>query len=253
MLNPLLDLIQAEIDGENTPLASQELHAILEENEEARILYSDLANAAAAVRLLPVSEPPPDLKNNIMQRIAPQPVGARVPIHTWRTAIAEFFAARPQWAIAYAVVAGIVIGGGVMGLAGGTLTVDSRSGLGTMAAGSSANTTYQELVQFRGGAVAGSYEVEVNADLVTISHNLSGAGTRVQIVFDAEDYVLVEPFHSSGTISVTYLGDRVTVDQETSKFERLVLRRLDAEATLGLQVLQDGRPVLSRAITPGLP
>jgi hypothetical protein len=252
MQDPLLDLIQAEIDGENTVQASKDLRAALEKNEEARIVYHDLMGAAEAVRQLSIAEPPPDLKDRIMQRITPQPVGARVPVNEWLAAIAAFFAARPQWAVAYAAVVGIVVGGVIVGIAGGSLTTDSRSGFGTIAGERSSNTTYQERVQIRSGAVWGSFGVEVSADLVSITHELNGDDVSVQFIFDDADFTLIEPFHSSGGTSVTLIGNLVVVDKASGN-EMLVLRQLHPDGRLEMQVARDGRAVLRRSLLSGLP
>lgn len=70
----IVELINAEIDGEISPAQKQELEVALAADPEAKAMHAELSAMGAALDELPDLDPPPHLKHAIMASIpAPQP------------------------------------------------------------------------------------------------------------------------------------------------------------------------------------
>ena len=70
----IVELINADIDGEISPAQKQELDAALASNPEAGAMHTELSAMGAALDELPDLDPPPHLKHTIMASIpTPQP------------------------------------------------------------------------------------------------------------------------------------------------------------------------------------
>ena len=71
----LVELINADIDGEISPAQKQELDAALATNADAQAMHTELSGLHAALDELPDLDPPPHLKHTIMAAVpAPQTV-----------------------------------------------------------------------------------------------------------------------------------------------------------------------------------
>jgi hypothetical protein len=70
----IVELINADIDGEISPAQKQELDAALAANPEAQAMHTELSGLGAAIDALPDLDPPPHLKHAILASIpAPGP------------------------------------------------------------------------------------------------------------------------------------------------------------------------------------
>ena len=69
----IVELINADVDGEISPVEKQELEAALAANPEAQAMHAELSGLGDALNELPDLDPPPHLKHAIMASIpAPQ-------------------------------------------------------------------------------------------------------------------------------------------------------------------------------------
>src|SRR5690349_23709322 len=70
-----MELIQQEIDGANSPMASAALRSLLDQNPEARALAAELRRVAALFAQVSERVPSPHLKHAILDGL-PQPARA---------------------------------------------------------------------------------------------------------------------------------------------------------------------------------
>ena len=70
-----IELIHREIDGANTPEESAALRSLIESDAEARSLYADLRHVIRLFDLAGETEPPPHLRQAILDAL-PQPAPA---------------------------------------------------------------------------------------------------------------------------------------------------------------------------------
>jgi hypothetical protein len=68
-----LELMQAELDGANTPADSARLRALLESSTDARERFAGLQRVHAALARLPLAEPPDSLRATVLQAVLPRP------------------------------------------------------------------------------------------------------------------------------------------------------------------------------------
>ena len=74
----IIELINADIDGETSPAQKQELEAALAANPDAQAMHTELSSLGATLDELPDLDPPPHMKHAIMASIpASQPDEAR--------------------------------------------------------------------------------------------------------------------------------------------------------------------------------
>ena len=74
----IVELINADIDGEISPAQKQELEAVLAANPEAQAMHTELSGLGKTLDELPDLDPPPQLNHAIMASVpAPRPETAR--------------------------------------------------------------------------------------------------------------------------------------------------------------------------------
>ncbi len=101
-----LDLMQGEIDGENSKDESAALQEYLFAHPEARASYSELLHLAGELDRMPALDPPADFKDSVLRRIRiRRHEAARMP---FRTGI--FQARRNALKYACAMAAGLILG-----------------------------------------------------------------------------------------------------------------------------------------------
>ncbi len=114
-----IDLMNQELDGINTPTQSAELENFLKEHEEARTYYRELTLALNVFEKVTMLEVPPDLAPDILARIEQRPdesaprSGRDNGQSLWaacRETWGRCWRYRPQPALAFTFVAGLVFG-----------------------------------------------------------------------------------------------------------------------------------------------
>lgn len=107
MDDKILELMNRELDGLNTPSASRELQDVLEKNAEARKLFDDLQRTSKALEGLQPAEPPPYLKTHIMNAVR---AVAEKPRESWVSKMAGQLWSRPARRYAVVFASGLCVG-----------------------------------------------------------------------------------------------------------------------------------------------
>jgi hypothetical protein len=141
----LKELMNAEVDGENSPEASAELRRILETSAEARAYYDDLVELGRKFGEAREVEPPATLRSEILAATSRRPAAAhhRATARRMRTAnrratlaggLRDLLSPRLACAFAAGAVAGAVILAVVTGAGTDTDALDPNALRGTLAA-----------------------------------------------------------------------------------------------------------------------
>lgn len=119
-----LELIQRELDNENTPEDRERLHALLERDAEARKSYDELRMVATELQELPLAEPPSQLWMDVMEALPDarreRTTGMVSILHDLRAALS----ARPAIAYGYAFGIGLLVGLSLFALVRGERTFE---------------------------------------------------------------------------------------------------------------------------------
>lgn len=114
----MMELLNREIDGLNSPQESAELRAYLESHPDARMLYNDLITITSSLSRVREVDPPATLKSNILASIPSEMSAARR-----RSSIVgrlfDFIDLRPSFQFAYGIAAGLILGVTIYSLVGG--------------------------------------------------------------------------------------------------------------------------------------
>lgn len=127
-----LALMNAELDGENSPEASASLQTILAADPESRAAFEDLTRLKGLLDAVPQVDPPPELKAGILRAVAPSTARPEARAGWWETFSRAFLAHR-RFAWSYGFAAGLVLG--ILGLAlvrGGSPVLDRSEYVGSM-------------------------------------------------------------------------------------------------------------------------
>lgn len=181
-------LIHRAIDQEATPTERAELDARLADDDAARTSFRQLSRTAALLESVEAVAPPPDLKLRIMRalpegRYHPAAPAAPSLIERIRATLGDALSARPAFALAYAVVLGMVMGAGLLGALSGPLAPAGEA-VGTIGAAAPADAAALE-VETPG--VSGSVRAWAEGDGVFVEVALTTTEpARVGVVFDEE-------------------------------------------------------------------
>jgi len=123
MNDRIVELINGEIDEENSESESREIRAILESNDEARAYYDDLRKLGSRFSEAGEIEPPPGLRHEVLTATtrAPRPRERARATRSWLMPgrLLDSFTPKLAYAFAAGVAAGIAIFAVAVGFDGG--------------------------------------------------------------------------------------------------------------------------------------
>ena len=110
----IIELVNGELDGTNSPSEHTELTTILDREPSVKTLFDEMQKVDHLLAAVPMVDPPPTLKSNVMHAIDRQGTPARATSQGWLDRILAPFMQRPAWAVAYAFAIGVIVGLGVL-------------------------------------------------------------------------------------------------------------------------------------------
>jgi hypothetical protein len=179
----IINLINAELDGELTDSERSELEAILRDSAEARTMRADLRRLGELMERLPAQEPPAGLSGQILN-------GVQLPRARTRVrrsfSPAGFLASLQPAQIGVGFAAGLLLAVGYFELSPANLgESDSARMVGTMVAGrqAGAETTANSLF-FKESGISGTVTLRENGPYRILDFDLdSGDPAEVEIAF----------------------------------------------------------------------
>jgi hypothetical protein len=237
----IVDLINADIDGEISAVEKRELEAILAIDREAQALHSQLSMICAAMDSAKAVTPPTYLKHTILEMTVPNRFKSRSPASGRR-----FFSA-PAVRLAGAFAAGIVL---ALGYLGSDLvsrnSFDDVTGLvGTMT-DRRADLSVKNSINVSRSDISGTVTIDRSGQILIVEFDLSSL-VPIDIVaeFPGEDIWFngFAQLESSGT-SVAAEPGRVTVRTEGKRRYAVYLHdAAGREATIGLRFIAAGNVI----------
>jgi len=110
----IIDLVNGELDGTNSPSEHTELTTLLDREPSVKALFDEMQKVDHLLAAVPMVDPPPTLKSNVMHAIGRQSAPARAATQGLLDRILAPFVQRPAWAVAYAFGIGVIVGLGVL-------------------------------------------------------------------------------------------------------------------------------------------
>ena len=137
----VMELMNREVDGENSPAESAELKAVLETSEEARTYYDDLVELGRRFGEAREVEPPVTLRSEILAATSRRPTAAHHRAVARRVrrrslipqGLSDLFTPRLAYAFAAGVTAGVLIFGLIAGVGTHSDALDPDMLRGTIA------------------------------------------------------------------------------------------------------------------------
>lgn len=107
----IIDLVNSELDGTNSPSDHAELTTLLESDPSIKDYLGEMRSLDQLLAAVPMVDPPPTLKSRVMNAIA----HLELPVtdaatESWLDRVLAPFLRRPAWAVTYAFAIGIVVG-----------------------------------------------------------------------------------------------------------------------------------------------
>jgi len=180
----ILELINADIDGELRPEDRPELEAALESSEQARTLKSELQKLTNIMDGLPQQEPPQKLRNQLFDSI-------RLPRQNTSFSLSSWFSSFQPATAGFAFAAGLLMAVGFYEFSSERVASgDSASMVGTMVAGKS---TGAELMQndmlLKGDGFTGTISLRERSGIYVLNFDLdSETSTEVKVGLDSTGY-----------------------------------------------------------------
>jgi hypothetical protein len=253
-----IDLMNAEIDGANSPDESRELRAYLESSEEARLHYQELLDVSLALTDAGDVCPPPWLKRAIMREVE----SGRVPSSSEGRRFHRPFLRRVRGAVgpsprlrpAFAFAGGMAVGIAVFALLSislpGVIPSDGSRLFGTMGG----SRCYMEgPVSFDAGGVKGSANVRYCAENITVGLSLaSESEVEVELSYDeGVDFEGLRTFQA-GDNSLGVSGHRAELTHSgTRDYELYFTDYTESHRAMRLRVMEGGHPVFESSVPPG--
>ena len=132
MKERVIELVNGELDGTNTSPESAELADIVREDAATRAFFDETKAFFGILEAVPEVDPPPELKERIMEFVDRQSSTARAanPETGFVVSLRRIFEPliqRPAWVMSYAFVAGLLFGVAVLSIIDGP--VDAETGV----------------------------------------------------------------------------------------------------------------------------
>lgn len=175
-----MQLINADIDGELSQAEQLELESILESSAEARAMKAELLKLNNLMSKLPAQQPPPDLKDRILQT-------SKLPVQKPTFSISGWFASFQPATAGLAFAAGLLLTVGFYELSSDRLVSgDAVSMVGTMVAGQgSGPALLKDDMILKGDGFSGSISLRESAGVYVLNFDLdSESKTEVEVGLD---------------------------------------------------------------------
>lgn len=239
-----IELINAEIDGENTAAQSRELRDYFVSHPEAERYYDDLRRVGEMFASDGHVEPPWDLKRTIMASFRER-ARARAPKRVARQPSRAVWPRRQRARYAYAFISGVIVGACLLGglaLSGSRVCPWDLGNLrGTLGIGR-ANRLLAgaEPITFDLTAVAGSAAAQYWGDSALLRLTLSSQ-EEIEVVLRHGDRVVFEGIRTSDNGSASYAvraaGGRLEITHEGGSRRYDVVFRVPSGARPAFDVL----------------
>ena len=249
-----IELMNAEIDGVNSPTESAELRDHLEANPDARRRFDELSGVGRALADAEQVSPPRALRGAIMRVVA-----AREKARSEGGLIERMKCAlrpAPRMRAAYAFSGGIVVGLALFALLSLTLPQmvpgDGANLLGTMGGGQRCFVA-ADPVSFDVPGATGRASVRYCAESVTLELSLSSE-SEVVVVFSYDDEVDFDGLRAlqAGDHSVSVRGHRAELTHAgTRDYDLFFTDYTESNLPLRMSVIADGRSVFESSVPPG--
>jgi len=166
----ILELINAEIDGELRPDEQSELDGVLESSAEARAMRAELRKLANVMDGMPERAPPADLTDRILEQV-------RLPSRRPSFSLAGVLSSLQPAPIGAAFAAGLLVAVGFYEMSPGHRSaVDPASIVGTMVANPQGQVgEYSDRLAITAPGVAGTVSLGATGNLQVLSFELDSA------------------------------------------------------------------------------
>ena len=176
----ILELINADVDGELRPEDQSELDAALESSAEARAMKSELQKLSNLIDSLPPQQPPRSLGNQILN-------GIKLPSKMSSFSLSSWFSSFQPATAGFAFAAGLLMTVGFYEFSAERVTSgDSASMVGTMIAGQgSGPELLTNNMYLKGDGFAGTISLRESSGIYVLNFDLeSETSTEVMVGLD---------------------------------------------------------------------
>lgn len=137
MKERVIELVNGELDGTNTSSEIAELAGIVQEDAAAKTFFDETKALFGILEDVPEVDPPPELKERIMEFVDRQSftAGATDPETGFAVSLKRMFEPliqRPAWVMSYAFVAGLLFGVAALSIVNGPADAETGVVQGTM-------------------------------------------------------------------------------------------------------------------------
>ncbi|MFH1688981.1 MAG: hypothetical protein ABIE42_01925 [Candidatus Eisenbacteria bacterium] len=249
-----IELMNAEIDGVNSPEASRELHDCLDACPDARRRFEELKEVGRVLAESDQVSPPAQLKVAIMRAVAARrsgEVGAGL-LERMREALSP----APRMRLAYAFTGGIAVGLGLFALLSVTLPQmlpgDAADLYGTVGGGER-RFVAADPVSFNVPGATGSAGVSYCAETVMLELSLS-SDSEVVVVLSYDEQVDFDGLRAlqAGDHAIRVTGHRVELTHAGMRdYDLHFTDHTESHLPMRMSVLEAGRTVFESAVPPG--
>ena len=249
----LIELMNAEIDGVNSPEESRVLHEHLDANPDARRHYEELKDVGRVFAEADEVSPPKALSRTIMRAVAARghPDVKMGLLERMREALGP----APRMRLAYAFAGGMVVGLGLFLLISATLPQmlpgDAANLLGTIGGGERCLVA-ADPVSFDVPGASGSASVRYCAETVTLELSLSSE-SEVIVVLSYDENIDFDGLRAlqSGDYAIRVMGHRAELTHMgTGDYDLLFTDYAESHLPLRMSVLAAGRSVFESSVPP---
>ena len=197
----VIELINADIDGELGQAEKEELEAILESSAEARVMKVELLKLANLLESSPDLEPPAELPSQILDKLAP-------PGRKAAFSLSDLFSSFKPATAGIAFAAGLVLAVGFYELSPGKPGADDTAGMvGTMVMGQPKTPSLlkNDLV-YRADGFTGRISLRDRAGMYVLNFDLeSEERTEIEVGLEGTGFIF-------GGFAQPYDGDDEAID-----------------------------------------
>lgn len=242
-----LELIQGEIDGENSAAESEALRQELASNPECQVIYEDLRRVSDFLQQARPVEPPAGLRQQIIRAVTPAKLAGPAPDRRASRAGPDWLAwLTPRYAAAFAM--GLLVAFGAVSLQkfsdGADLDATQLVGTMTRPAGSGSGAGGQ--VELALDGLAGSVNLDRQGPYLVMEFDLDSAGSAEMVaVFEGPGTGFSGLVQRRGEASAIAAGGRqISVAGGGEQQYALLLNNPEnAAVTVDLKFFLEGRLV----------
>ena len=249
-----IELMNAEIDGVNSPEASRRLHQYLDANPDARRHYEELRDVGRVLAEADEVSPPEALRRAIMRAIAAR-ANPKVKVGVLER-MREALSPAPRMRLAYAFTGGIAVGLGLFALISVTLPQmvpgDAANLMGTIGGGGRCFVA-SDPVSFDVPGAAGRASVRYCAETVRLELSLSSE-SEVVVVLSYDDGVDFDGLRAlrGGDHAIRVTGHRAELTHTgTCDYDLFFTDYTESHLPMRMKVFAAGRSVFESSVPPG--